>query len=53
MEVPFEEFGFLERGDAYTVQDLLTGERFGWKGRRNYVSLDPQTRPAHVFRFER
>ena len=53
VEVPFEEFGFLERGDAYTVQDLLTGERFGWRGRRNYVSLDPHTRPAHVFRFER
>ncbi len=53
VEVPFEEFGYLERGDAYTVQDLLTGERFGWHGRRNYLSLDPHGRPAHVFRLER
>ena len=53
VEVPFEEFGYLERGDTYTVRDLLTGERFDWRGRRNYVSLDPQSRPAHVFRIER
>ncbi len=53
VEVPFEEFGYLERGDTYTVRDLLTGERFDWRGGRNYVSLDPHTRPAHVFRIER
>ena len=53
VEVPFEEFGFLERGDVYTVRDLLTGERFDWRGRRNYVALDPHSRPAHVFRVER
>ena len=29
------------RGDAYTVRDLLTGERFEWHGRRNYIALDP------------
>ena len=53
VEVPFEDFGFLERGDVYTVRDLLTGERFEWRGRRNYVALDPHSRPAHVFRIER
>ncbi len=53
VEVPFEEFGYLERGESYTVRDLLTGERFDWRGRRNYVSLDPHARPAHVFRIER
>ncbi len=53
VEVPFEEFGFLERGDVYTMRDLLTGERFDWRGRRNYVALDPHSRPAHVFRVER
>ena len=53
MEVPFEEFGFTERGDAYTLHDLLTGERFDWWGKRNYVGLDPQQRPVHVFRVER
>ena len=53
VELPFEEFGYTERGDAYTVRDLLTGERFEWHGRRNYVALDPHHRPAHVFRVER
>jgi starch synthase (maltosyl-transferring) len=53
VEVPFEDFGFLERGDTYRVHDLLTGERFEWRGRQNYVALDPQTRPAHILRVER
>ena len=54
MEVPYEEFGYtLSAATAYTVRDLLTGERFEWRGRRNYVALDPQQRPAHVFRVER
>ena len=53
VEVPYEEFGFLERGEIYGVRDLLTDERFEWHGRRNYVSLDPHHRPTHVFRFER
>ena len=53
IEVPFEDFGFVERGDVYRVHDLLTGERFEWRGRQNYVALDPQTRPAHILRVER
>ncbi len=53
VEVPFDEFGYLERGDLYTVRDLLTGERFEWRGSRNFVALDPHSRPAHVFRIER
>ncbi len=53
VEVPFDEFGYSERDDGYTVRDLLTGERFDWHGRRNYVALDPHARPAHVLRFER
>jgi starch synthase (maltosyl-transferring) len=28
--------------------DLLTGERFAWKGARNFVRLDPAEAPAHV-----
>jgi starch synthase (maltosyl-transferring) len=28
--------------------DLLTGDRFAWKGARNFVRLDPAERPAHV-----
>ena len=53
VEVPYEDFGFVERGDAYRVHDLLSGERFDWRGRHNYVALDPQTRPVHILRVER
>ena len=30
------------------VQDLLSGERYVWRGEWNYVRLDPQSRVAHV-----
>ena len=33
-------------GTPIRVRDLLTGERFEWRGRRNYVALDPHTAPG-------
>jgi len=50
--IPIEQFGIGEN-DQYQVEDLLTQEKFLWKGRRNFVLLDPQTRPAHIFRLQR
>jgi starch synthase (maltosyl-transferring) len=35
---------------SYQMHDLLTGARFLWHGRRNYVELDPHYSPAHIFR---
>ncbi len=32
------------------VHDLLSGGRWTWTGRRNYIELDPHTLPAHVFK---
>jgi starch synthase (maltosyl-transferring) len=37
-------------GRSYEVEDLLGGGRYTWSGRRNFVSLNPQTLPAHLFR---
>jgi starch synthase (maltosyl-transferring) len=37
----------------FQVHDLLSGARFLWRGARNYVSLDPQHSPAHIFRIRR
>ncbi len=37
----------------YQVHDLLGDNRHLWTGPRNYVELDPQTIPAHVFRIRR
>jgi starch synthase (maltosyl-transferring) len=50
--VPIEDFGINE-ADPYQLHDLLTDEKFVWKGRRNFVMLDPHNRPAHVFRVRR
>ena len=52
INVPVEEFGWLE-GESYQVHDLLTDERFLWRGKRNFIKLDPHTRPAHIFRLRR
>ena len=35
---------------SYEVEDLLGGGRYTWAGRRNFLQLNPQTLPAHVFR---
>jgi len=40
-------------GRTYEVEDLLGGGRYTWAGRRNFVQLNPQTLPAHVFRVVR
>jgi starch synthase (maltosyl-transferring) len=34
------------------VRDLLSGERYSWRGEWNYVRLDPQARVAHVLHVE-
>ncbi|QXC59775.1 alpha-1,4-glucan--maltose-1-phosphate maltosyltransferase [Aquihabitans sp. G128] len=33
---------------TFEVEDRLTGERFRWQLGRNYVRLEPGSRPAHV-----
>ncbi len=40
-------------GKTYSVEDLLGGGRYTWAGRRNFLQLNPQTLPAHVFRVVR
>jgi len=37
----------------YQVHDLLSEQRYVWRGRFNYVLLDPSRSPAHVFRLRR
>ncbi len=52
VHVPLADFGIAEN-EPYVVEDLLTGEQFSWRGARNFVSLDPHHRPAHIFRIRR
>ncbi len=51
VEVPVEELGLPPGRDEYIVHDLLTGHRYHWRGRRNFVGLPPDW-PAHVLRVE-
>jgi starch synthase (maltosyl-transferring) len=52
VEMPLDRFG-LTPGRPYQMHDLLSGARFLWDGARNYVELDPQVTPAHIFRLRR
>jgi starch synthase (maltosyl-transferring) len=51
VDVDVEALGIDSRR-PYTVHDLLSGERYTWAGRRNYVSLDPSRFPAHILQVE-
>jgi starch synthase (maltosyl-transferring) len=48
VHVPIEEFGQME-SEVYQVHDLLSGARYTWRGRQNYIELDPEVQPAHIF----
>jgi starch synthase (maltosyl-transferring) len=48
LRLPLQELGLPEH-EPYQVQDLLSGERYLWQRDRNFVRLDPQACPAHVF----
>jgi starch synthase (maltosyl-transferring) len=43
----------LDAEQPYQVHDLLSEQRYIWRGRFNYVMLDPQRTPAHVFLLRR
>lgn len=52
MELSFDALG-LDPHQPYQVHDLLSGARYLWQGARNYVELNPQVTPAHIFRIRR
>jgi len=52
VEVPLQELG-LDPEHSFQVEDLLSGASYLWQGARNYVELDPDVCPAHVFRVKR
>jgi starch synthase (maltosyl-transferring) len=47
VQLPLAAWG-VSPHDSIEVQDLLSGERYFWRGEWNYVRLDPQGRVAHV-----
>jgi len=39
--------------EPYQVHDLLSDQRYQWRGAHNYVKLDPERLPAHVLKLRR
>ncbi|MFN3822251.1 MAG: alpha-1,4-glucan--maltose-1-phosphate maltosyltransferase, partial [bacterium] len=52
VEIPVEDIG-VSPDQTYWVHDLLTGNRYPWKGSHNYIELNPHHLPAHIFRVEK
>ena len=43
----------IDPSDTYTVEDLLDGARYQWRGEWNYVKFEPDERVAHIFKVHR
>ena len=52
VDLPLDQLG-IEADRPYQAHDLLTGARYPWTGRRNYVELDPFSVPGHIFKIRR
>jgi starch synthase (maltosyl-transferring) len=52
VEIPLSLFD-LDPQQSYQAHDLLSDARYLWYGSRNYVEIDPNVVPAHLFRIRR
>jgi starch synthase (maltosyl-transferring) len=52
LELPLTEMN-LDAHQPFQMHDLISGARYLWQGPRNYLELDPQIIPAHIFRLRR
>jgi starch synthase (maltosyl-transferring) len=52
IDLPLDQLQ-IEQDRPYQANDLLTGAHYVWSGRKNFVQLDPNSVPAHIFRIRR
>jgi len=52
LELPLAEMD-LDAQQPFQMHDLISGARYLWHGPRNYLELNPQIVPVHVFRLRR
>lgn len=52
VDLPLEKLK-IDLDKPYQANDLLTGARYLWNGPRNYVELNPDSVPGHIFRLRR
>ena len=54
VRLPVDDLGVAsDPGETYQVHDLIGDARYLWHGEANFVQLDPQSTPAHIFRVRR
>jgi len=52
MELPLAELN-LDPHQPFQMHDLISGARYLWHGSGNYLELNPQNMPVHIFRLRR
>jgi starch synthase (maltosyl-transferring) len=52
IQLPLAEMN-LDPHQAFQVHDLISGARYLWHGSANYLELNPQSTPVHIFRLRR
>jgi starch synthase (maltosyl-transferring) len=52
VKIPLAKMG-IGYHEPYRVTDLLSGSVYQWLGDYNYVELNPQQMPAHIFKVEK
>jgi len=43
----------VDSNRPFQVHEVLSGARYTWHGSRNYVQLNPNVVPAHIFKIRR
>lgn len=52
VELDLDALG-MDSQETFQIHDLIAEARYLWRGPRNYVELEPQLVPAHVFQVRR
>ncbi len=52
LRLPLDELQ-LSHHEPYQMHDLMTDARYTWSGERNFVMLNPQECPVHIFHVRR
>ncbi|MDD2714387.1 MAG: DUF3416 domain-containing protein [Candidatus Wallbacteria bacterium] len=47
--VPVEELG-LSSDEEYQVDELISGRSYSWRGRENYLRIEPWVEPVYIFK---
>ncbi len=52
ISIPLHDLG-VQDWQTYKVKDLVSGEKYYWRGSTNFVRLDPKAEPAHIFELKK